>query len=476
MINENDCRNRREEITALVLGELEPKAANELRRHIESCKVCKSLYKELADEEETIRSAFKVIAERSEILQGGLVEQFEKNERTAVQRNEKAGKTIRIIWRTIMKNRITKFATAAVIIIAVLTAIHLSGGSMEGIAFAEAVRPVLNARTASFDIALESGNRPVQKSHFLCMSPGLVRQTMSDGTINIVDYQQSMALHLNSEEKTAKLTRMVPSRGVGTSDVLGQMQQRIKRAVNLSDESVEHLDRKFIDGQDAVGFRVKLSGEQNYVIGWQSRGTFTIWADPNMKYPIRLEWYDEMTGINSIATNIELNVDLDKIIFGMEIPEGYALTEEQEDGPEDLPTTVDEKKIIDNLRQWTDLTGGTFPSSVVGYSAIKDLDPNADISFEQKEWNGFNGHVHVNMPNLKTYLKVMQLIASGGLIGHMPPGTDWHYAGKGVKIGDADTAIFWYRLQNAENYRVMYGDLNIKDVSPENLPQKSPSK
>ena len=30
MIHENDCQNRREEITALVLGELEPKATQEL--------------------------------------------------------------------------------------------------------------------------------------------------------------------------------------------------------------------------------------------------------------------------------------------------------------------------------------------------------------------------------------------------------------------------------------------------------------
>jgi outer membrane lipoprotein-sorting protein len=471
MINKNDCKSRREQITALVLGELEPKSAEELRSHIESCETCKSLYQSLADEEESIRSAFKVIAERGEILQSSLIEQFEKNEPTAVKRDERAGKAVRIIWRTIMKNRITKFATAAAIIIAVLTAIHFSGGSIEGVAFAEAVRPVLDARTAFFDVALESGNRPVQKSHFLCMSPGLVRQTMSDGTINIVNYQQSTALCLNPKEKKAKLIRMIPSRGVGSSDVLGQMQQRIRRAVNLSDKSVEHLGHKFIDGRDAIGFRVELSGEQNYLIGWQRRGTFTIWVDPNMKYPVQLEWYDQMTGINSIATNIKLDVDLDKTLFSMEIPEGYALTEETEKGPEDLPTTVDEKKIITNLRQWTDLTGGVFPSSVDGWSAIKDLDPNADISFEQKEWNGFNGYVHVNMPNLKTYLKVMQLISSGGVIGPMPKGAEWHYAGKGVKIGDADTAIFWYKLKGDENYRVIYGDLTVKDVPPEKLPK-----
>ena len=386
-------------------------------------------------------------------------------------KNTKPFPTEHVVWGIIMKNPITKYVAAAAIIIAALTVVFQFGGSMEGVAFAEAVKPFLDARTASFDVALESGNQPIQMSHFLCMSPGLIRQTMSDGTINIADYQQNKAISLNPKQKTAKLTWLVPSRGAGTSDVLGQMQQRIERAVNLSDKSVERLGHRFIDGRDAVGFRVKLYGEQNYLVGWQNRGTFTIWTDPNMKYPIRLEWYDEAYGINTIATNIELNVEIDQSLLSVEAPEGYTLIEAEDNGLQELPTTVDEEKIITNLRQWTDLTGGTFPSSVVGYSMIKDIDPNADISFIQKEWKGFHGFVHVNMPDLKTYLKVMQLIASGGLIGQMPPGADWDYTGQGVKIGDANTAIFWYRLQDAENYRVIYGDLSIKDVAPEDLPK-----
>jgi hypothetical protein len=47
----------------------------------------------------------------------------------------------------------------------------------------------------------------------------------------------------------------------------------------------------------------------------------------------------------------------------------------------------------------------------------------------------------------------------------------WHYAGKGVKLGDGDTPIFWYQPQGSETYRVIYGDLSVKDVAPENLPE-----
>ena len=47
----------------------------------------------------------------------------------------------------------------------------------------------------------------------------------------------------------------------------------------------------------------------------------------------------------------------------------------------------------------------------------------------------------------------------------------WHYAGNGVKLGQADKAIFWYQPQGSETWRVIYGDLSVKDVSAEELPE-----
>ena len=52
-----------------------------------------------------------------------------------------------------------------------------------------------------------------------------------------------------------------------------------------------------------------------------------------------------------------------------------------------------------------------------------------------------------------------------------PYGIDWHYAGSGVKLGDASKAIFWYLPKDSKTYRVIYGDLHVKDVAPENLPK-----
>jgi hypothetical protein len=47
----------------------------------------------------------------------------------------------------------------------------------------------------------------------------------------------------------------------------------------------------------------------------------------------------------------------------------------------------------------------------------------------------------------------------------------WYYRGKGVQLGAAETPIFWYRPKNSPTYRVIYGDLHVEDVAPENLPE-----
>ena len=48
--------------------------------------------------------------------------------------------------------------------------------------------------------------------------------------------------------------------------------------------------------------------------------------------------------------------------------------------------------------------------------------------------------------------------------------------GKGVKLGDKNRIVCWYKLKDAKDpttYRVLYGDLSVKDVAPKDLPLPS---
>ncbi len=58
------------------------------------------------------------------------------------------------IWRIIMKNKVTKIAAAAVIIIAVLIGINSFPGTDTSVAFADVIQPILDARTVILDILL----------------------------------------------------------------------------------------------------------------------------------------------------------------------------------------------------------------------------------------------------------------------------------------------------------------------------------
>ena len=46
------------------------------------------------------------------------------------------------------------------------------------------------------------------------------------------------------------------------------------------------------------------------------------------------------------------------------------------------------------------------------------------------------------------------------------------YKSDGVKLGDADKILFWYRPEGATQYRALYGDLHAADVTEDKLPEK----
>jgi hypothetical protein len=58
-----------------------------------------------------------------------------------------------------------------------------------------------------------------------------------------------------------------------------------------------------------------------------------------------------------------------------------------------------------------------------------------------------------------------------GRLRSSPKSFDLHYVGDGVRLGEAEKVILWYRPEGASNYRVLYGDLSVRDVAPENLPE-----
>ena len=403
------------------------------------------------------------------------------------------------IWRIIMKSRITKLAAAAVIIIAVIIGIHQLGGSLDGtsVAFAEVLEVIVVAETASFDVALSSslGNDEPQTSHLDCMAPSKIRQTMADGNVNIADYEKHKAVILDVQNKEATVLEWVGEAKqwiASSADIFGNMQKLFEKMIRYPDESIQYLGFSDIDGIEAIGFKVKLQGHETvWGPDWQSRGSFTVWADTASKLPVKWEWYDDMFGIKTVVTNVEINGYIDESLFDLTVPEGYEEQIIMMDKGITLPepeerASEQEQKIIEGFKNWLEVSGGKFPSSLT-FEAAKDLDTEAYVIIRQVGWgfqrtvelpNKFSlidGYDKDNPPPKEEQDKLQEKLNSAAelftTVFHMPAECDWHYAGKDVVYGDANTPIFWFKPRWMENYSVIYGDLTVEHIPPEDLPK-----
>ena len=140
----------------------------------------------------------------------------------------------------------------------------------------------------------------------------------------------------------------------------------------------------------------------------------------------------------------------------MEVPDGYTLKETDFSMGDST-----EEDFIESLRIWAKVIGdGTFPEAIGTENAMKQVPllgqklGTMNLSEEEATQMGMN---------FGKGMIFHQILETGG--------GEWHYAGAGVKLGDAETVIFWYQPKNSETWRVIYGDLSVKDVAAENLPK-----
>jgi hypothetical protein len=156
-----------------------------------------------------------------------------------------------------------------------------------------------------------------------------------------------------------------------------------------------------------------------------------------------------------ICKNLKFDVPMDESLFSMDVPEGYTLQQVELDL---LGST--EQDFIEGLRIRAEVFGdGWFPEGV----AVEDYLKQAPAMTKKAEELGLSDEEETELGmKLSRHLLFIRFFKGQG---------EWHYAGQGVKLGDAETPIFWYRPEGSETYRVIYGDLSVRDVSPENLPK-----
>ncbi len=416
-----------------LLGDSEQQAVEE---HLKDCSACQAELEELKGLHDRLVTNGKALAQSN--LENDVMNQVIREQNTRLKAAARASDALKI-RRTIMKSPVTRIAAAAAVII--VAALGINYFMAPSVTWAQVIEPILNARTVIFDLILGTDDTGIV-SHEIVVDSRM-RKTISNmpNMTMIIDTDSAKLLALDTEGKTAVYADIAGDLGDRHRSYVKFVREIIRQ---LQEGQVEELGEQVIDGQKVVVFIGRGQNEQ-----------VTIWADPQTAHPIRIEAQIGQE-FSFTMKNFEFDADVDESLVSMDVPEGYTLQKT------DIAFgNSTEEDFIESLRIWAEIIGdGTLPEAVGSESAMKDV-PVLIQKVDAMQIPEEEG-TKIGMSFARGLMFHQMLETQGG---------EWHYAGARVKLGDADTPIFWYQPQGSATYRVIYGDLSVKDVEAENLPK-----
>ncbi len=367
----------------------------------------------------------------------------------SIKQHKRAGRishTLAFIGDTIMRSRITKLAAAAVIIIAVMVGINYLGGSSDGasVAWADVLENIEAAQTVTYIFEIEKGDvKEVFKTRI--KEPYLCRSDVIESP-----YKYKVAIR---NARTNKRMILFP---------------HTKMAVINNDEgspgdeirAYERLKRDFRDGTEKNLGRVKLNGRETICFEISKENQkITVWADPDTALPIQIEEISEENGDRRkvLRSDIKFDIEFDEQLFSLTPPAGYSLLD-LEAGRTQTPFELTEQHLIEGLAVYPKYLDGEFCTRYIGGRPLTE-EVKKKCKAEVEKFKGWSDE-ESNKSNLGCEF-----------IERLPEGSDYQYVGEDVKLGDANTPVCWWKPQGSKTYRVVYGDLSIRDIEPSDLPE-----
>jgi outer membrane lipoprotein-sorting protein len=377
------------------------------------------------------------------------------------------------IRRMIMKSKITRIAALVAIIISILAVVNYLGLQVKMTApvFADMIEEISKARSVTYTWTIYREEELLSTTEHMVNASGVQRMEFPHGCVAIYDRRSGKQLQITPEsEKALLIYKVGRDKGKGLNNYLDWLS-------NLHGESGRFRGHEEIDGRTAGVFVVQRDFRRT-----------TVWVDPETDLPVRVEqvWLPpagekivppnvslherdfggEENNIRSITisgdgvqesrriiwSDFTWNPSLKESLFSLEPPEGYAVEEMTHD-----VSDRGENGLIDALTFWTEMSAGLFPSN------IEDLgDPNKlrPVLIEKFDRDGDPKE------ELDQAMKQMNIVLKGLWFAQKcKVQSSWHYDGANVRLGDADKPICWWKPEDSDVYRVIYGDLSIGDSS-----------
>lgn len=278
------------------------------------------------------------------------------------------------------------------------------------------------------------------------LAPGRRRAEWPNLT-SIVDPTVGKSVLLNVTKKTALVMSFEAGRDDQEPDHFERLRVLLADSEDAKEKDFQRLGERVIDGRKAVGFRLE-----------HPAATITLWGDPKTGTPIRIEteWNGSPRTV-VVMTQFEINVELAESLFDVTPPPDYTI--------QSVDFEATKRRELDLLAAFefaSDHCDGDFPATMdlVGLESVvvKYVVPR------MKDQEADSGAIEKLLKEVVPLYRGFQFA-----LGDLPDSADAHYAGIGIKRGETDRPIFWYKPDGLKPYRVIYADLTVKvsDTAPQ---------
>ncbi|MBN2211319.1 MAG: hypothetical protein JW709_07980 [Sedimentisphaerales bacterium] len=382
--------------------------------------------------------------------------------RDAIEKVLQAGReTQQPLWQKVLpaiRRTAAIVAIALVIFGAILSWLKINHPST---AFARIVEPLLQARSATCHAIFRMAGLPEIEAEVFYKDTGKLRLELDTGLNYLVDAGDAYMVGMMPKYKTAMEIDFDPMPQAPVPQLVTGWVFELRRQIEIAQKNnlkkVVYLGLTELDGIAVHKYQL-----------WNPQSKIFIWADKDTLILRRMQiTIEPITGCLCVLDLVNFGFDtlLDDRLFDTRIPDDYIVQKVTLNASE--PSEAD---LLEALKTFTDLTGGYYPDSLTAlglHQTARRYTPR------QLLWQVIT--LKPQTPGMSELLTFIVTQARGLIFFQsLPDVCDAHYIGQDVSVNDPDRIIFYYRPVSKDTYRIIYADLTVEEVHPDNLAEIIP--
>jgi hypothetical protein len=473
-----NCAECKELLVAYIEGLLDKSKKQAAEEHLKDCRICQAELGQLTNLHDRLTKNGNTLALSN--LENDVMNKILREQNVRLKAVSKAGITPKL-RRIIMKSPITKLAAAAVIIVAVLVGVHHLGSPIESVALADVLERIEQVQAFMYRMKMKMtgnmmpnmpiGEQEMETTVIISNEFGVKMDVQMTNSVNGRDMAQQM--YFIPAQKTM-LTVIPEQKKYMRMEFDDDILERLKKQNNDPRETIKQimrckyteLGRSIIDGIEVDGFE---TNDPKFMAGMAEKVNVKLWVDAETWLPVRAEMdirMNEQMQMRGVMYDYQWDILVSASEFDPVIPEDY--TAFPTDGIK-IPS-MNEESVIEGLKLFAEIIG-KYPENlnvmtiVQDFMKLKDSNTPAAKQFQEEL-----RQLPSEEERTKKMMEMMVPVQSLGMIYTILVQEQKEPAYYGDSVNPEDSGKVLMRWKESEdNYRVIFGDLTISDVTSEEL-------